>query len=177
MGWQLRTYDEQRRGTAQSWLLRGLGLFFLYSQTIIAAELPPLKALTDVVFITAHQAWQASNGAEFAARGALLIRGADWEIRAENARITGRLRDPDTIHVSGAPARIVYRRAGDDEPLEGQSAMLEFRPRNDTVELEGEARIIKGQQSISSEVIKYLLERDTFAAGSTGRVRVVTTPR
>ena len=177
MGWQLRTYDEQRRRAAQRLLLHAIVLFLLCPQTIIATEPPPLTALTDVVFITAHQAWQASDGNEFAARGDLLIRGVDWAIRAEHARITGRLRDPDTIHVSGAPAHIVYHRAGDDEPLEGQSAVLEFRPRKDIVQLEGDARILKGRQSISSEVIEYLLDRDLFAAGSAGRVKVVTTPR
>jgi len=174
---QCRIYDEQRCRLAQRWRIYGIVLCFLYPQIIIAAEPPPLAVLTDVVFITARQAWQASDEAEFAARGDLLLRGVDWEIRADEARIIGHLRDPDTIHVSGAPARIVYLRADDDEPLEGQSALLEFRPRMDTVRLEGEARIVKGRQSISSEVIKYLLDRDTFAAGSVGRVRVVTTPR
>jgi len=177
MGWQFRTYDEQRRRAAQRWLLLGVALFILCPETAVATEPPPLKVLTDVVFIKAHQAWQASDGARFEARGDLMIRGADWEILAEDGHIIGRLRDPDTIHVSGAPARIVYRRAGDEEPLEGQGALLEFQPRKDSVQLEGAARIVKGRQSISSEAIKYLLDRDTFAAGSAGRVRVVTTPR
>lgn len=105
------------------------------------------------------------------------MRGAQWAIYADHAKVYGPLRDPESIRVAGTPARIVYHRSGDDEPLEGHSDMLEFDPRRDIVRLERGAKIVKGRQSITSETIKYLLERDTFTAGSSGRVKVVTKPR
>lgn len=105
------------------------------------------------------------------------MRGAQWAIYADRAKVYGPLRDPESIRVSGTPARIIYYRSGDDEPLEGHSELLEFEPRRDIVRLENGAKIVKGRQSISSETIKYLLERDTFTAGSGGRVKVVTEPR
>lgn len=159
-----------------SLLCLALGLF-LSAPAAIANELPPLLPLDDVVFISAQQGHQGIDQDEFEARGALRMRGAQWEIYADRATVYGPLRDPESIRVAGTPARIVYRRNGDDEPLEGHSELLEFEPRRDIVRLESGAKIVKGRQSISSETIKYLLERDTFTAGSGGRVTVVTKPR
>ena len=138
---------------------------------------PPLVQLDDLVFIGAHSARQAFDGQSFMAEGDLRLRSRKWTIHADNARLSGPLGDPDLIRVEGRPARIVFDRGAGREPLEGRSSLLEFEPARDVLRLEGDARIVRGQQSISSDSIRYLVDRDTFAAGESGRVRVVTKPR
>ena len=141
------------------------------------ADQPPLQPLEDVLIVHADRAWENDTGDAMYFEGHLELRGHDWRIEADSAHLRGDLDDPDLVVVKGAPARIVVGGPDEREPLEGHGRHLEFEPRSETLRLEGGATIVKGQQSISSESIKYLLERDTFAAGSHGRVRVVTKPK
>lgn len=137
---------------------------------------PPLRVRDDTVFIRAQQARQADDASSLTVSGGLFMRSGAWTVTADHAVISGRLRDPARIDVTGAPARIHVQEGDDAEAFEGQSQRLEFEPRAEVVRLEGAARVVKGGRSVSSESIKYLLDRDTFAAGTGGRVRVVTTP-
>jgi lipopolysaccharide transport protein LptA len=132
--------------------------------------------LHDTIIARAEEAWQSDAGDAMYFRGGLELRGSKWRIMADRARIEGKLADPGLVVVEGDPARIVVSGGKDGEPFEGHSRHLEFEPGTETVRLAGGARIVKGRQSISSESIEYLLARDVFAAGSHGRVRVVTTP-
>lgn len=141
-----------------------------------AAEDVPLTPLEDVVFVRAHTATQSLAGDRFDAAGNLLLRSDDWTIRSDTAVIEGPLSDPTEIEVSGTPARIIYQDDDASRPLEGQSSRLWFRPRAEEVVLEGDASVVRGGRSVSSESIRYLLSRDVFSAGRSGRVRVVTTP-
>ena len=172
---EARVYHAQRRWRAQ---LRGLGAgMVLIAGTVTAEERHAYAPLQDTIIARAREAWQSDSGDAMYFRGDLQLRGSKWQITAERARVEGKLEDPDLVVVDGNPARIVVGRAHEAEPFEGRSQHLEFDPRNETVRLDGGAMIVKGQQSISSETIRYLLARDTFAAGSHGRVRVVTKPK
>jgi lipopolysaccharide transport protein LptA len=135
------------------------------------------RKTAQTVIARAERAWQSEQGDVMHFKGALELRGERWRVNADRALIEGHLADPERVIVQGAPARITVGAADDPEPVEGFSQHLEFEPRNQIVRLEGAATIIKGGQSITSESIRYLLERNTFAAGSRGRVKVVTKPR
>ena len=136
----------------------------------------PLSDLTDTVIARAHEAWESDNGEVMFIRGDLQLRGSHWRIHADTARIEGKLGSPARVVVDGNPARIIV--TGDDETqtLEGRSQHLDFDPRAKLMRLEGAAMIVKGQESISSESIRYSLDRKTFEAGTYGRVKVVTAP-
>jgi lipopolysaccharide transport protein LptA len=168
-------YHAQRRLRAQ---LRALGAGMAMLAGVAAAEeRQGYSPLEDTIIARAREAWQSDSGEVMYFSGDLQLRGSRWRISADRARVEGKLADPDRVVVDGSPARIVVGRESEVEPSEGRSQHLEFDPRDETVRLEGGAMIVKGQQSISSETIRYLLARDTFAAGSHGRVRVVTTPK
>jgi lipopolysaccharide transport protein LptA len=136
-----------------------------------------LETLGDVLVVKAARAWETDGGEAMYFEGGLELRGRDWRIEADRAQLQGALADPELVVVEGAPARIVVGRQDEPEPLEGHGRHLEYEPRSGTVRLRGGATIVKGQQSISSESIRYLLEQGTFAAGAHGRVRVVTRPK
>ena len=171
-------YDGQRAGAAQ--LRRAcivtIIVVLLGSGVVAADDQPPLRVLEDTVFVRAAQARQADDASSLTVSGDVYLRSGAWSVQADRAVISGHLRDPDLIDVTGAPAHIRVQEADDDEPFEGFSQRLQFDPRADVVRLEGAARVEKGGRSVSSESIRYLLDRDTFAAGAGGRVRVVTTP-
>lgn len=167
--------DRQRPTQLRRWAVAGV--FAAAAAAAAAGERQARTKLHDTIIARAREAWQSDTGDAMYFSGDLQLRGSKWEITADRARVEGKLEDPDLVVVDGNPARIIVGRADDEEPFEGRSQHLEFEPRNETIRLEGEAMIVKGQQSISSETIKYLLARDTFAAGSHGRVRVVTKPK
>ena len=165
-------YDAERFGHAQplAWLLVCVSL------GAGAAE-PANKRGDDyreTIIARAHEAWESPDGGTMFIRGNLELRGTRWRIQADAARIEGKLGKPDTVVVDGAPARLVVTPEDDSQPFEGHSRHLEFRPQAKTVRLEGAATIVKGQQSITSESIRYELDSRTLAAGARGRVKVVT---
>ncbi len=166
-------------GERPRWLqarLAGLLVCLATAAAARAAENVPFAPLEDVVFVRARTATQSISGDRFDAAGDLLLRSDAWTIRSDTAVIEGPLADPAVIEVSGTPARIIYQDGEADGPLEGQSSRLWFRPRAEEVVLEGDASVVRGGRSVSSESIRYLLNRDVFSAGRSGRVRVVTTP-
>ena len=169
-----RPYDEQHRRVAQPLaMLAGL----LISQLANADEVRPLSKLEDTVIARAQEAWESDNGDTLFIRGDLQLRGTHWHIYADTARVEGKLGDPVRVVVDGSPARIVVSRDAHNQPLEGRSRHLEFDPRAKLMRLDGAATVVRGQDSISSESIRYSVERNIFEAGSHGRVKVVTGPR
>lgn len=142
----------------------------------VDAQADDAHDLQDTVIARAEEAWETDNGDVMFIRGDLQLRGSHWRIHADTARVEGKLGDPTRVVVDGAPARIIV--TGDDfsEPLEGRSTHLDFDPKAKLMRLEGAATIVKGKESISSESIRYSLDRKTFEAGTHGRVKVVTAP-
>ena len=164
-------YHAQPRTHAQPWWW----LWLAFAGSAPAADDHAARDPHDTVIARASEAWQAEDGDTMYFSGDLQLRGSLWRISAERARVEGKLEDPDLIVVDGDPARIVV---GPDsaEPIEGRCQHLEFEPHSETLRLVGGAMVAKGQQSVSSETIKYLVRHGSFTAGSVGRVKVVTQP-
>lgn len=167
-------YHGQRERRAQG-AIALLGLMLLVTGARADND-KPLSDLKDTVIARAHEAWESDDGEVMFIRGDLQLRGSHWRIHADTARVEGRLGSPARVVVDGNPARIIV--TGDDQTqeLEGRSQHLDFDPRAKRMRLEGAAMIVKGQESISSESIRYSLDRKTFEAGTYGRVKVVTAP-
>lgn len=134
------------------------------------------RELQDTVIARAQEAWESDNGDVMFIRGDLQLRGSHWRIQADTARVEGKLGSPSRVVVDGSPARIIVTGDDSSQPLEGRSTHLDFDPKAKLMRLEGAAMIVKGKESISSESIRYSLDRKTFEAGTHGRVKVVTAP-
>ena len=167
-------YDGQRRRGVQP--LAAIAALLL-SQLAHGDEVQPLSKLEDTVIARAREAWESDDGNTMFIRGDLQLRGTHWHIYADTARVEGKLGDPARVVVDGSPARIVVSRDATSQPLEGRSRHLEFDPRAKLMRLDGAATVVRGQDSISSESIRYSLDRNTLEAGSHGRVKVITGPR
>jgi lipopolysaccharide transport protein LptA len=135
-----------------------------------------LSDLHDTVIAHADEAWESDDGTVIFIQGQLELRGSRWRINADSARIEGGLGHTERVVVDGKPARLVVTRSGEQVPVEGRSEHLEFEPNTKLVRLEGEASIVRGAESISSDSIRYLFERDIFSAGAHSRVKVTSAP-
>jgi lipopolysaccharide transport protein LptA len=141
-----------------------------------AESVKPLSEFKDTIIARAEEAWESDNGEVMFIRGDLQLRGSHWRIHADTARVEGKFGDLARVVVDGNPARIIVTGNDQSQPLEGRSQHLDFDPRANLMRLEGAATIVKGKESISSESIRYSLDRRTFEAGTHGRVKVVTSP-
>lgn len=169
-----RYHGQRRRGAQGVIALLWLVLVVTHAQ---ADDAKPLTELQDTIIARAQEAWESDNGDVMFIRGDLQLRGSHWRIHADTARVEGKLGDPARVVVDGNPARIIVTADAQSQPLEGRSQHLDFDPRAKLMRLEGAATIVKGKESISSESIRYSLDRKTFEAGTHGRVKVVTAPR
>ncbi len=165
-------YHGQRGRGAQGVI--ALLWLMLLTPGALADQVKPLSDLKDTVIARAQEAWESDNGDVMFIRGDLQLRGSRWRIHADTARVEGKLGDPARVVVDGNPARIIVTSDDHSEPLEGRSQHLDFDPRAKLMHLDGAAMIVKGQDSISSESIRYSLDHKTFEAGTHGRVKVVT---
>lgn len=164
----------QRGAAARRPPLRALA----FACTLAAGAAPAAPVAT--VVIRGDRAWMPDDAKEFHVEGGLYVRSERWEIRADEGVVTGALADPDRITARGAPARIIVHDAGGGDPVEGQADALDLDPRAKTLQLEGQARIVRGPESATGGSIRYLLDRRTLSTGSGGeggRVRVVRQPR
>lgn len=160
---------------------RGRGVQGIVALLALMMLMPAARAddaheLQDTVIARAEEAWESDNGDVMFIRGDLQLRGSHWRIHADTARVEGKLGSPSRVVVDGNPARIIVTGDDQSQPLEGRSTHLDFDPKAKLMRLEGAAMIVKGKESISSESIRYSLDRKTFEAGTHGRVRVVTAP-
>lgn len=130
----------------------------------------------DVVIIRAETATQDDSQDGYRLNGNFVMLSDEWEIRADRASVSGRLADPARVELEGAPASLTILRDAGRDPFHGLGESVVFLPHEDVVTLDGAASVVSGRQSITSESIRYWLERETFAAGAGGRVRVVTEP-
>lgn len=140
-------------------------------------EKPGFTRADDAVTLRAERATEHADGQSFLVDGALVLGNHRWIIRADSALVSGRLDDPERIEVRGEPATLTVNRAARGTPLVASSRHLVFEPRREIVRLRENATVEDGDKSISSDVIRYVIETDTFTAGDGGRVKVVTRPK
>ncbi len=132
------------------------------------------------------------NGNVVVAQGTMAIRAEHVEVRE---RPDGH-RSATALGTAGKPASFRQKRDGLDETIEGSAERIEYDSRGDVVRFAGNAQVrrLRGTtpaDEISGGVITYDSGNETFSvqggagsgaasapgAGSTGRVRVVITPK
>ena len=172
-------YDGYARRAAQqcTWCTWCALVALLSPPEVMASDLPALEPQSNTLVVRAERASQSDDRMLFSLLGALELRADRWVINADSAILVGRLSDPDEIIVDGSPATITVQMTDESEPFTGTSSHLEFDTRKEIVRLEGDATVKREHESISSDLIRYWLQRETFVAGSRARVRVVTTPK
>lgn len=156
-----------------SFLILILGASCLMSMVIMSASASEdTESIYDPIVISAEKASQNVGEQGFKLSGQLRINTRTWAIKGDSGIVEGRIDDSDFVKVQGAPADIKYR-SDRKRTVSGTAAILNYSAKNNVVKLSGSAKLLKGNQSVESDVIEYFLDTGTWSAGNTSRVKMI----
>ncbi len=141
----------------------------IVSMSAYAAE--DAESIYDPIVISAERASQSIGEQGFELSGQLRVNTRMWVIRGDSGLVEGRISDSDFVKVQGTPADIKYR-SDTKSTVSGTAALLNYSTTNNVVKLSGSAKLLKGNQSVESDMIEYFLDTGTWSAGSTSRVKM-----
>ena len=140
----------------------------------------------DTVTITAQRAWEDVKGGITHFSGGFELRAPDWYVSADSAEVYGKLDDPDKLVVKGKPAKILILREAQDtasnsdsdsEPnVEGTASTIEYYRATNKLKLHGQAVLTREDNTLSSEIIEYDIDEDSYSASGEGGINVQFSP-
>ena len=138
----------------------------------------------DTVTITAGRAWEDSEDDITHFTGRFELRAPDWYVSADSAVVYGKLDDPDKLVIEGKPARIFILRDTqqstgrlDTEPnIEGIASTIEYLRNTNKLKMRGAAVLTREDNTISSEIIEYDIDEDSYSASGEGGINIQFSP-
>jgi lipopolysaccharide transport protein LptA len=138
----------------------------------------------DTVTITAQRAWEDDDGDITHFTGSFELHAPDWYVSADSAVVYGKLDDPDKLVVEGRPARIFILRdteksAGNSDPepnIEGVAFTIEYFRTTNTLKMRGAAILTREDNTLSSEIIEYDIDEDSYSASGEGGINIQFSP-
>jgi len=144
----------------------------------------------DTVTITAERAWEDSEGGITHFTGRFELRAPDWHVSADSAVVYGKLDDPDRLVVEGKPAKIFILRdtgqntsgagsssTSDSEPdIEGVASTIEYLRSTNKLKMRGAAILTREDNTLSSEVIEYDIDEDSYSASGESGINMQFSP-
>ena len=110
--------------------------------------------------------------------GGFQLEAEDWDVTADEASLYGKLNSPEKVLLGGSPARIRIRAdyRGRSEEIEADADRITYRRDLRRVRLEGSARLVVADQTLSGGEIEYDIDSDRVRAGGEGGVRFKVLP-
>ena len=132
----------------------------------------------DRVSIRSDEAWEGTEPDVIHFSGRFRLEARDWFLSADQATLYGNLDDPETVILSGSPARfrITAEAGGRAEVAEGDAARITYLRRDNLIRLENQARLVWGDSAIRGDRIEYDFDADRFSAGGDEGIRIVIPP-
>lgn len=129
----------------------------------------------DKVTIRSDEAWEDAEPDIIHFSGSFLLEARDWNVYADQATLYGNLDDPETVILSGTPARIrvTARSRGKSEDVEGDAPKITYLRELNIIRLEGGASLARAGNVLRGGEIEYNLENDRFRAGGKEGVRII----
>jgi lipopolysaccharide transport protein LptA len=164
-----------------------LGLAVFLSIQTGLADILDLSS-DDTVTITAERAWEDVKGGITHFSGGFELRAPDWYVSADSALVYGKLDDPDKLVVNGQPAKIFILRDtqdsasnsdsdSDSEPnIEGTASTIEYYRTTNKLKMLGQAVLTREDNTLSSEIIEYDIDEDSYSASGEGGINVQLSP-
>lgn len=106
------------------------------------------------------------------------LRASDWSLSSDQATLYGKLDDPETVVINGSPALILLNTNAGGEPsvINGRARQIVYRRNTNSILMEGEASLSRGEHTMSGEEIEYDIDTDRLRAGGPGGVRIRVEP-
>lgn len=110
--------------------------------------------------------------------GGFELRASDWSLSSDQATLYGKLDDPETVVINGSPALILLNTNAGGEPsvINGRARQIVYRRNTNSILMEGEASLSRGEHTMSGEEIEYDIDTDRLRAGGPGGVRIRVEP-
>jgi lipopolysaccharide transport protein LptA len=110
--------------------------------------------------------------------GGFELRANDWSLSSDQATLYGKLDDPETVILNGAPALILVQTISNGEPstINGQADQIVYQRASNSILLQGNAVISRNEHSMSGGEIEYNIEKDHLSAGGTGGIKIEVLP-
>jgi len=150
----------------------------LFPPAAVLGEGPPVFASGDTVSIQADEAWEDEQPDIVHFDGHFLMRAGNWSVSADQATLYGKLDDPKTLVLLGAPARVlvIENVSGQDREISGTAPEIEYQRTTNVVTLHGGAVLSRNGEVLSSEEIRYDIDLDQYQAQGPGGVRIEVEP-
>jgi lipopolysaccharide transport protein LptA len=110
--------------------------------------------------------------------GGFELRARDWYLSSDHATLYGKLDDPETVVITGSPARILVSTVyhGRTTTINGQAERIIYQRKTNSIRMEGNAYISRDEHSMSGGEIEYDIENDHLRAGGDGGVHIEVRP-
>lgn len=129
-----------------------------WSAAVSASEIP------NTLVIYADRARRLEGKSLTSFRGDFRLHAQEWSVTADEANVYGPIEDPERIVASGKPAHVDFYVAERDRRVQGFAQRIEYDRQHNMVRLEGDARLIEGDNSMSSGYIAYDVTRQQIDA-------------
>jgi lipopolysaccharide transport protein LptA len=138
----------------------------------------------DTVTITAEKAWEDDNADITHFSGRFELRAPDWSLSADSATVYGKLDDPDKLVVEGKPAKIFILRdtekstsgSASEPNIEGVASTIEYYRTTNKLKMHGAAVLTREDNTLSSEIIEYDIDEDSYSASGEGGISIHFSP-
>ena len=144
----------------------------------VAGDTPVELAKVEKVTIRAAEGWEDAQPEIVHFRDDFFMEAGDWNVSADQATLYGKLDDPETVILSGSPARIRVTAWFNDqlETVSGEARRISWQREQKLIRLEGQAWLERGANRMSGGVIEYEIDSDRFQAEGSGGVRIRAWP-
>jgi lipopolysaccharide transport protein LptA len=133
----------------------------------------------DTVSLRSDEAWEDTEPDLIHFRGHFELRANEWRFMADRATLHGRLDRPDTVVLSGSPARfeLIPATGSRTSSMEGSAALIEYQREPNIIRMSGGAVLASGEHIMRSEEIEYEVDTDQFRAGGIEGVQFQAEPQ
>jgi lipopolysaccharide transport protein LptA len=110
--------------------------------------------------------------------GGFELQAKDWSLSSEQATLYGKLDDPETVIITGTPARILVNSEiqGRYSMVTGEARRIVYQRNSDSIRMEGNASLSRDGQTLNGGEIEYEIGKDLLSAGGNGGVHIKVDP-
>jgi lipopolysaccharide export system protein LptA len=150
-------------------------LQFLVAAGLSAQERSVSLSPVEKILIRSTEAREDMEPGIIHFNGDFYLEASDWNVSADQATLYGNLDDPETVVLTGSPARITVTAeyGGKNDEINGQAASITYRRDEKLIQMDGDARLSRSGNFLRGGSIDYDIENDSLRAGGEGGVRIV----
>ena len=155
-------------------------IFVLIAWPVIGCSLLPASerisgfSSGDTVTISSAEAWEDEKPDIIHFSGGFELKANDWYVTADLATLYGKLDDPETAVLFGAPAAIMVNTEseGEIQTITGEAERITYHRDTNSLLMEGAASITRDDITMQGGNIEYDIEDDRISAGGEKGVRI-----